>query len=54
VGLLKVKKHEAGAVIKHKARLVARGFVQHEGVDFDDAFAPVVRMESICVLSLVA
>ena len=32
---------EAGAIVKHKARLVARGFVQQEGVDFDDAFAPV-------------
>nr|CCI55340.1 PH01B019A14.9 [Phyllostachys edulis] len=44
--VFKLKKNEAGEVIKHKARLVARGFVQQEGVDFDDAFAPVARMES--------
>jgi hypothetical protein len=48
----KLKKDEAGAVIKHKARLVACGFVQQEGVDFDDAFAPVARMESVRLLAL--
>ena len=35
-----LKKDELGAVIKHKARLVARGFVQQKGIDYDDAFAP--------------
>jgi hypothetical protein len=50
----KLKKDEARVVIKHKARLVARGFVQQEGVDFDDAFAPVARMESVCLLALAA
>jgi hypothetical protein len=34
-------KDEKGAVIKHKAWLVARGFTQQEGIDYDDAFAPV-------------
>ena len=38
--VFKPKRDEAGAIIKHKARLVARGFVQQEGFDFDDAFAP--------------
>jgi len=46
----KLKKDERGAVIKHKARLVARGFVQQEGIDYDDSFAPVARMESVRVL----
>ena len=50
----KLKKDETGAVIKHKARLVARGFVQQEGVDFDDAFAPVARMESVRLLLALA
>jgi len=35
-------------------RLVARGFIQQEGVDFDDAFAPVTRMESIRLLLALA
>ena len=35
--------------------LVARGFVQQEGVDFDDAFTPIARMESVrLLLALVA
>jgi hypothetical protein len=52
--VFKVNKDEAGAVIKHKARLVARGFVQQEGVDFDDAFAPVARMDSMRLLLALA
>ena len=39
---------------KYKARLMARGFVQQEGIDFDDAFAPVACMESVRVLALAA
>jgi hypothetical protein len=50
----KLKKDEAGAVIKHKARLVAHGFVQQEGVDFDDAFTPVAQMESVRLLLALA
>jgi hypothetical protein len=48
--VVKLKRDEAGAIIKHKARLVARGFLQQEGIDFDDAFAPVARMESVRLL----
>ena len=48
--VFKLKKDELGSVIKHKARLVARGFVPQEGIDYDDAFAPMVRMESAHVL----
>jgi hypothetical protein len=44
--VFKLKKDETGEVIKHKARLVAHSFVQQEGIDFDDAFMPVARMES--------
>jgi hypothetical protein len=43
----KLKKNEAGVVIKHKARLIARGYVQQHGIDFDEVFAPIVRMESV-------
>lgn len=35
---------------KHKARLVARGFLQREGIDFKDVYAPVARLETIRVV----
>jgi hypothetical protein len=50
----KLKKDELGAVIKHKARLVVRGFVPQEGVDYDDAFALVAHMELFRVLLTLA
>ncbi|CAA0812904.1 cysteine-rich RLK (RECEPTOR-like protein kinase) 8 [Striga hermonthica] len=50
----KVKRDESGTIVKHKARLVARGFVQREGIDFDEVFAPVARMESVRLLLAMA
>jgi hypothetical protein len=52
--VFKLKRDEAGAIVKHKARLVARGFMQWEGIDFDDTFAPVARMESVRLLFALA
>jgi hypothetical protein len=48
--VFKLKSDEAGTIIKHKARLVARDIVQREGIDFDDTFTPVARMESMWLL----
>jgi hypothetical protein len=48
--VFKLKRDEASAIVKHKARLVARSFVQQEGIDFDDTFAPMARMESVRLL----
>jgi hypothetical protein len=45
--VFKLKRDEVDAIVKHKAHLVACGFVQWEGIDFDDTFAPVARMESV-------
>ncbi|GJT58875.1 retrovirus-related pol polyprotein from transposon TNT 1-94 [Tanacetum coccineum] len=41
------KKDEYGIVTKNKARLVAQGYSQEEGIDYDETFAPVARMEAI-------
>nr|GEY69139.1 retrovirus-related Pol polyprotein from transposon TNT 1-94 [Tanacetum cinerariifolium] len=45
--IFKVKKHECGGVLKNKARLVAKGYRQEEGIDFEELFAPVVKIEAI-------
>ncbi|GKE36393.1 retrovirus-related pol polyprotein from transposon TNT 1-94, partial [Tanacetum coccineum] len=46
--IYKVKKDEFGSVLKNKARLFAQGFRQDEGINFEESFAPVVRIETIC------
>ncbi|GJU56912.1 retrovirus-related pol polyprotein from transposon TNT 1-94 [Tanacetum coccineum] len=42
-----VKTDEFGRVLKNKARLVAQGFRQEKGIDFEESFAPVARIEAI-------
>nr|GEU62624.1 RNA-directed DNA polymerase, eukaryota [Tanacetum cinerariifolium] len=41
------KKDERGIVIRNKVRLVAQGHTQEEGIDYEEVFAPVARIESI-------
>nr|GEU79469.1 hypothetical protein [Tanacetum cinerariifolium] len=45
--VLKNKKDERGIVIRNKARLVAQRHTQKEGIDYDEVFAPVARIEAI-------
>jgi hypothetical protein len=44
------KTDEKGTITRNKARLVAQGYTQVEGVDFDETFAPIARLKSIRLL----
>nr|GEZ29532.1 hypothetical protein [Tanacetum cinerariifolium] len=44
-----VKIDEFGGVLKIKARLVAQGFMKEEGIDFEESFTSVARIEAICI-----
>ncbi|WVZ75854.1 LOW QUALITY PROTEIN: hypothetical protein U9M48_023878 [Paspalum notatum var. saurae] len=48
--VFKNKQGEDGMVVRNKARLVAQGFYQKEGIDYEETFAPVARLEAIRIL----
>jgi hypothetical protein len=52
--IFKNKTDEHGTVVRNKARIVAQGYTQIEGVDFDETFARVARLESIRILLFIA
>ncbi|XP_075489616.1 uncharacterized protein LOC142528449 [Primulina tabacum] len=52
--IFKNKTDESGIVVRNKARLVAQGYTQIEGIDFDETFAPVARIESVRLLLAIA
>nr|GEV84775.1 retrovirus-related Pol polyprotein from transposon TNT 1-94 [Tanacetum cinerariifolium] len=45
--IYKIKKDESGGVLKNTARLVAQEFQKEKGIDFEESFAPVTRIEAI-------
>ena len=52
--IFKNKSDASGNITRNKVRLVAQGYTQIEGIDFDDTFAPIARIESIRLLLAVA
>nr|GEX84519.1 hypothetical protein [Tanacetum cinerariifolium] len=45
--IYKVKLDKLGGILKNKARLVARGYLQEDGIDFEESFAPVSTLDAI-------
>nr|GFA13343.1 copia protein [Tanacetum cinerariifolium] len=52
--IYKVKLDELGGILKNKDRLVARGSHQEEGINFEESFAPVARLEAVRIFLLFA
>ena len=52
--VFKIKTHANGTIDKYKARLVAHGFTQVQGIDYSETFSPVVKLNSIKVLLALA
>ncbi|GKG43016.1 retrovirus-related pol polyprotein from transposon TNT 1-94 [Tanacetum coccineum] len=52
--IYKVNLDELGGILKNKARLVARGYRQEEGIDFEESFTPVARLEAVRIFLVLA
>jgi hypothetical protein len=50
----KVKRDENGSIVKYKERLIAKGYVQCLGIDFEEVYAPVARLESVRLMLAIA
>lgn len=48
----KVKRNPKGEVTRHNAKLVTNGFLQKEGIDYDEVFAPVTKIETIKLVGI--
>lgn len=52
--MIKIKKNPDGSISRYKARLVAQGFSQKYGLDYDETFSPVVRHSTVRLIFTLA
>ena len=52
--IYKIKTRSDGSIERYKTCLVAKGFTQEYGIDYEETFAPVVRISSVRALLVVA
>ncbi|KAA3484309.1 Retrovirus-related Pol polyprotein from transposon TNT 1-94 [Gossypium australe] len=52
--IYKKKRNAKVKVETHKARIVGKGYIQKEGIDYDETFSPVAMLNSICILLSIA
>ena len=50
----KVKRDPSGKILKYNARILAKGYIQKYGVDYDEVYAPVARIETVRMIFALA
>jgi len=50
----KIKTNSDGSIERYKAKLVAKGYSQQYGMDYEETFVPVAKMTTICTFIVVA
>jgi hypothetical protein len=54
VWVFDIKRNSDGSIERHKGRLVAKGFAQPPGFDYNETFAPTFRRSSLCIITVLA
>jgi hypothetical protein len=52
--VFKLKRNKFGSIIKYKAHFIAKGYIQRPGIDYDNTFAHVAQLKSVCMLLALA
>ena len=52
--IYKIKTYSDGSIERYKAHLIAKGFTKEHVIDYEEAFATIARISSVCVLLTVA